>query len=144
MQTAMTLQLVSKNAIHNLTMSVSKATLHSQLYWVAALFLPYHDFLSLTNLAVHFFSHGWKASLTAEEYIQTDEQVFSTAKCAYVVDSRTKDHGGQGSRVPVSSYGDGEKKAHWSLRLDLSDLPRSGPTKVWQYADPTAWGLFSI
>lgn len=48
---------------------------------------------------------------------------------------------GQGFLSEVMKMGG---KAHSSLRLDLSGLPRSGATKVRQYADRTAWGLLSI
>lgn len=53
---------------------------------------------------------AWKAFLTVEEHIQTDDQVLSTAKCAHVVDSRMKDHTDQWSRVHVNSYEDGKKR----------------------------------
>ena len=57
------------------------------------------------KLALHFNSclPAWKASLPAEEYIQTDDEVFSTTKLTHVVESRTKDHSGQGPRVSVTS-----------------------------------------
>lgn len=107
-------------------------------------FLLHHSFFffQLTWLyffLFYFFIHAWKASLTEKEYVQTHCQVFSTAQCIYPEDSGTKDHSGQRSKVPLSSYEDGGKKDPPSRRLDLSGLPRSGPTKVVQYADPT-WG----
>lgn len=66
--------------------------------------------------------------LLAKELTQSDKQVFGEAKCTYAVDSYGKNHSDRGSEGVSGGVMRG--KAQRRRRLDLFNLPRSGPTKM--------------
>lgn len=92
-------------------------------------FLPYYDFpLPYAFLSGrHLCLQENKPRLTTRYLVNQNVPMFKTAK------GKTTVIRGQRCHAAVKALA---KKAQWSLRLDLSDLPRSEHTKLGQYAWP--------
>lgn len=79
-----------------------------------------------TPYSTHLSSSLPGRHLCAKEFTQTDKQVFGEAKCTYAVDSYGKNHRGSEGLCEGIMRG----KAQRRRRLDLFNLPRSGPTNM--------------